>query len=409
MIKRLRKKFILIAMFSVSIVLLVVLGLINVINYLSFMKRSTSILNYLAENNGYFPTYSDSSPKPHDFGFDLTEETQYETRYFTVLADSSGTVTQINMSHIAAVSATEAYRYAELVLNSNSDSGRINNYMYLVVDQDDGKYIIFLDRRAEVESMVQLLFLSLMIAVLSLSVVFLLVSLLSKKVIQPVIANMEKQKQFITDAGHEIKTPLAIISADTDVIEIESGKSDWTQSIRNQTARLGELTQSMLTLAKMEDTVSGEKFTKFSVSSMAEEAAEEFRPMSVNEEITFDTEITPNLEMNGNVNEIRQLMSVLLNNAFKYTNEHGTIILRLYKKSRAVILEVDNTADDLPEGDLNKLFDRFYRADNARSRETGGYGIGLSIARAAAEHHNGSIQAVRLNDHLIRFKAVLNA
>ena len=113
--------------------------------------------------------------------------------------------------------------------------------------------------------------------------------------------------------------------------------------------------------------------------------------------------------MNGNVNEIRQLMSVLLNNAFKYTNEHGTIILRLYKKSRAVILEVDNTADDLPEGDLNKLFDRFYRADNARSRETGGYGIGLSIARAAAEHHNGSIQAVRLNDHLIRFKAVLNA
>jgi two-component system sensor histidine kinase CiaH len=411
MIKRLRKKFILIAMFSVSFVLLVVLGLLNIINYVQTSKNSENILNYLANNNGYFPTYEDkSSSRRSEFGFDFTEETPFETRYFTVLADSSGTVTQINMSHIAAVSATDAYQYAQQVLSRGNTSGMINSYMYLVKDQDDGgQYIVFLDRRAEVESQSQLMFLSLMIAVLSLSVVFLLVSLLSKKVIKPVLENMDKQKQFITDAGHEIKTPLAIISADTDVIEIESGKTEWTDSIRNQTVRLGELIQSMLTLAKMEDSDMTDKFTVFSISELAEDVAGEFRPIAVNDDVTFDTEITPDMEMNGSYQEIRQLMSVLLNNAFKYTNEHGDVILRLYKKSRSVILEVENTADNLPDGDLSKLFDRFYRADNARSRETGGYGIGLSIARAAAEHHKGSIQAKKVNDHLIRFSAVLNS
>lgn len=409
MIRRLRNKFIQITMFSVSIVLVFVLGTLNLINFHDRWENAVNILTFLSENDGYFPAYEKYKQDPdHSINFDYTEETPYENRYFSVTA-SDGTITQINMSHVAAVSATQAYYYAREVLGRDRNVGIVDSYVYMVSSDGDSEHIVFLDRRSELESMIQLMTLSMVTMVFCLLIVFILVASLSKKAIEPVLENMEKQKQFITDAGHEIKTPLAIISADTDVIEIESGKSEWTQSIRNQVVRLGELTQDMLTLAKMEDSQKNETFTKFNISRVAEEIVEEFRPMAVKNQIQFLTEITPDLEFYGSEQEIHQLFSVLLNNAFKYVNDQGSIRFHLYKKRSAVILELDNTADNLPEGDLNKLFDRFYRADNARSRETGGYGIGLSIARAACEHHKGNICARKLDEHNIRFRAVLNA
>lgn len=409
MINRLRNKFIQITMFSVAIVLVFVLGTLNLINFHDRWENAVNILAYLSENDGYFPAYEKYKQNPdHTINFDFTEETPYENRYFSVTA-SHGTITQINMSHVAAVSATQAYFYAKEVLAKGRDVGIIDSYVYMVSSDGDDEYIVFLDRRTELESLMQLMVLSIVTMVFCLLIVFILVASLSKKAIEPVLENMEKQKQFITDAGHEIKTPLAIISADTDVIEIESGKSEWTESIRNQVVRLGELTQDMLTLAKMEDNQKNETFTKFNISQVAEDIVDEFRPMAVKNQVKFLTEITPDIEINGSEQEIHQLFSVLLNNAFKYVNDQGTIWFHLYKKRSSVILELDNTADNLPDGDLNKLFDRFYRADNARSRETGGYGIGLSIARAACEHHKGNISAKKLDEHKIRFKAVLNA
>ncbi len=410
MINRLRNKFIQIAIFSVVIVLFLVLGTLNLMNFKDRWDDAVSILTIISENNGYFPDYSKiDRDKDYVQGMLITEETPYETRYFSVSTDSKGTITQINMSHIAAVSATQAYDYAKTALSKHKEIGVINPYFYMINRSDKGDYIVFLDRRSELASATQLMVLSFVIAAFCLVIVFLLIAILSKKAIEPYIENMEKQKQFITDAGHEIKTPLAIISADTDVIEIESGKSEWTESIRNQAARLSELTQNMLTLAKMEDSQKSDVFEKFNISELAVSVVEEFRPLSVTDDVEFLIDIMPGIEMNGSKAEIRQLFSVLLNNAFKYTNRNGTIWFHLYRKRSSVILELDNTADNLPDGDLNKLFDRFYRADNARSRETGGYGIGLSIARATCEDHRGSITAKKLNDHKIRFRAVLNA
>ncbi len=403
MVAKLRKRFIIIAMFSVSIVLIGVLSFINIFYFLQINKNADYILKYLSNNDGRFPD------KKSDSEYPISEETPFETRFFTVRTDSNNMITQINMGHIAAILPSQAYRYAEQVMESGQKSGYLGSYKYMVSESDDGNTIIFLDRSAEISGLGFLVVSSLTILGVSLAVIFALLSVLSKKILEPIIQNIEKQKQFITDASHEIKTPLAIISADTDVIEIESGKSEWTGSIKEQIVRLNELIKSMLTLSKMDSEMPDNVITKFNLSALAEQTAEEFTPVAVNEHKTFNIEVLPDIQFTGNKDGVKQLISVFLNNAFKYTNDNGTITLSVFKKGKSVYIDLTNTTDNMPEGDLKRLFDRFYRADKSRSRETGSYGIGLSIAQAVTEQHKGSISAKQMTEDIIRFRAVLNS
>lgn len=222
----------------------------------------------------------------------------------------------------------------------------------------------------------------------------LLVVVLSKRTIRPIAINFEKQKQFVTNAGHEIKTPLSIILSNTEALELYQGESKWSQNIRTQTIRLNGLMQQLLLLAKMDET-DNLQMTKqeLSISQLLLQTIDSFYAPAQLRNIQIHTEIQPDIKLMGNAEYLSQLFSVLLDNAIKYTNTEGTIFISLSQNENGVCLQQSNTCETLEEMDTSRLFDRFYRADCARTQKSGGYGIGLSIAYAIVQAHHGTIHA----------------
>ncbi len=327
----------------------------------------------------------------------MNAETQFETRYFVVKINKDGSIREIDTNHIAAVSSTDAAGYANKVLSGSKTSGYSGIYKYTVVDKPDGLMLVFMDCRSQIQIATLFLLTSCGVALITLLLVFILVSIFSKKTINPIIENMEKQKQFITDAGHEIKTPLAIISANADVLELTGGGNEWITSTRNQITRLDKLVKNLLTLSKMDEGNIKLVFTDFDLSDTVFETTAPFGTIAETQNKKFLMDIIPGLKLHGDEDSIHQLVSTLVDNAVKYTNEKGTIKISLSAAKKGSKLEVYNTTDKIDKENLDKLFDRFYRADSSRSRETGGYGIGLSIAKSIVQAHHGKI-SVRSED-----------
>lgn len=409
MIKKLQRKFIAIAMGSFLLVMIIIIGSINLTNLYQIDKRINNISTILSENNGQFPRFEKGklNYKGYDVEFKITPETQFETRYFTVNVDKHNSVTKVDTEHIS-ISSSEAQKYAENVLKTNKTKGYMDSYKYLITEKPYGSLIVFVDWSSQLHIGISFLIVSCGIAGISLLLVFILIYFLSQQVIDPIIESMEKQKQFITDAGHELKTPLAIISANTDILEIHSGKSEWIDSMRNQTKRLNNLIKNLLTLSKLEEEQTNMKLSKFSLSNIVLDVAMPFDVMAKSKGENFEVEIEPNLNIYGDESGIRQLVSILVDNAVKYSSEGGDVKVTLLKSNRNIRLEVCNTVSEVPKGDLNRLFDRFYRADLSRARETGGYGIGLSVAKAVVQAHRGKISVDIKKDNIICFTVLLN-
>ena len=221
---------------------------------------------------------------------------------------------------------------------------------------------------------------------------------------RPVEKSIEKQRQFITDAGHELKTPIAIISADADVLEMCEGENEWVSSIKNQTIRLDGLVKELVTLSKLEEEHEMPKAQLFNLSLAVTETVSSFETLAKANNINFEYDIAKNVMLNGNENEVRQLISILSDNAVKYTTENGTVKISLFKSGKTVNLHMYNDCENIQKEKLDKLFDRFYRADSSRSRETGGYGIGLSIAQVIVERNKGKIKAESTRPNSVTFK-----
>ena len=235
-----------------------------------------------------------------------------------------------------------------------------------------------------------------------------LMILLSKHIIKPFSENYEKQKRFITDAGHEIKTPITIINADTEVLEMDTGPNEWIDDIRIQTERLSKLTKDLIYLARMEEGEHQTQMIDFPLSEVISETAASFQALARTESKQFALQIQPMLSFYGDEDNIRKLTSILLDNALKYSDENGFIQLNLEKKGKYIqLLVVNTTRDTLNREQLTHLFDRFYRMDTSRNSETGGYGIGLSIAQAVVQMHKGKISATAVNDHKIQLSVLL--
>ncbi|MCR4901888.1 MAG: HAMP domain-containing histidine kinase [Butyrivibrio sp.] len=443
MVKKLRNKFIITAMSSLLVVLILIFGVINVVNVIQISLDADETLSTLAENDGMFPNAfgqnnqsmefpgnapgagnssgegnSGIPPEPQDNApnerdrfkpdseYIKNMELPYSTRYFLVKLNSQKSVTEINTGHVAAVSSNDASEYALEVISGNySKNSFISTYRYHVKENDDGSFlIIFLDCSQPILSAKKLFIQTLIIGAISLIGMFILVYAFSGRAISPVVESLEKQKRFITDAGHELKTPLAVISANIDVLEIESGKSEWTKSIRNQIKRLNDLIKNMLTLARMDEENVHPVFTDFDMSKAIKTCAESFEAVAESKNKKYNIHIEDNITLFGDQNSINQLASLLIDNAMKYSSEKGYINVSL-RKEKNIIFEVSNSCDSMPSGNLDRLFDRFYRADASRNRETGGYGIGLSVAKTIVQSHGGNIEAKKDGDKSIRFVA----
>lgn len=397
MIQKLRRKFIAAAMASLALVLLVILGGVNWMGYQKAVSDADAILALLSSNQGVFPPLAqiqgrqDAARTPP---WNLSPETPYESRYFSVFLDETGQPVRADMGQIAAVDEAQAREWAARVWASGRTSGFLTEYRFHRCDEPRGSRIIFLDCDRSLSAVRTTLFSSLLVSALGLGAVFLLLLLLSGRIVRPMAESYEKQRRFITDAGHELKTPLTIIGADTDLAEMEFGENEWLADIRRQTRRLSDLTEDLIYLSRMEEERPPIQPIEFPLSDVAEEMAQSFQAASRQQGKELETDIQPMLSCTGDEKAIRQLFSILLDNAMKYAPAGGRVALRVFRQGRTVQISVSNpTVQPVDRDQLGRLFERFYRGDSARDSQTAGHGLGLSIARSIVQAHKGTIRA----------------
>ena len=407
MIRRLRKRFIRIATLAVTAVLLVLCLSVNIINYISVDSGLTNVLNVISDNQGTMPPMPHGQPPEGGPDGQFTKETPFSTRYFVLRYDGDGDLIKADLDKIAAVTEDDVGAYLTLALEHGEGYGYTRGYKYRVVYNGEDRWMaIFLDDYQEMRSVREIALVSLAAMAGCVALVYVIVVLCSRRAIDPVVQASERQKQFITDASHELKTPITVIATSLKVLEMETGKQKWIDKARTQTEKLTELVNSLVTLSRMDEEKTPLRFAPFAVSDAVRETAESFRDFAESNGHALRLEIAPELTFSGDEYAIRQLVSILLDNAVKYAAEGTEIAFSLEKTKKGVLLSCANVSRTpvAPE-ELDKLFDRFYRADPARSG-TGGFGIGLSIARSIAEGHKGGIRA-SLEDGKIVFRAEL--
>ena len=418
--RRLRRKFILVAMGAVTVVLTLIIAGINIVNYSHVCKMADARLDYILAGKDGIDWGDEPKAEPangKDAGdsqagirirhFEgMTAESPFDTRYFTVtLVD--GQAVDVNTARIAAVGAKRAARIAMGLDSKGWTSGFSGNYRYTATVQGEKTTYVFVDCSRELASFHSFLSASVAISCIGWLAVLAIVTAASGAVIRPMVESYSKQKRFITDASHEIKTPLAVIDAANEVQEIESGESEWTQSIHEQVARLTALTERLVFLARMDEGSAGFTMTSIDLSEAVDKTAAPFESVAVSHGKRLSTSIASSVRAHADAAAVAQVVELLLDNATRYASEDSVIELSLRAVSRgagkgSAELVVSNAVDELPEGDLDRLFDRFYRADVSRNSKTGGSGVGLSVVRAIAEAHGGSA-TVSGHDHQITF------
>lgn len=394
MIQKLRLKLVAASMLSLFLVLAVIMGAVNIVNYREIVTEADSTLSILSENNGSFPRREElARPNPPADGGEppLSPELPYESRYFSVLFSGGGDVLSTDTGKIAAVDDEAAAEFARQVWESGKNRGFLHTYRYVRKDEANGVRIIFLDCGRDISTFRTFLAASCGISALGLLAVFVLIFLLSRRIFRPVLESYEKQKRFITDAGHEIKTPLTIIHADAEVLELELGENEWLSDIRKQALRLTDLTNSLILLSRMEEDRPKLTAIEFPFSDLVSETAQSFQALAKTQKKKLTVSIAPLLSLCGDEKALRQLLSILLDNALKYSGEDGDILLSLERRKKVLCLSVENSVDGSLPKDTECLFERFYRADQSRSPQKAGYGLGLPIARAIAAAHGGKI------------------
>ena len=401
MIRKLRIKFIALSMMALFVLLGVIVVGMNIINYSAVVAEADQTLSLLAKNRGVFP--KPENVERRELPPDMSPEKPYETRYFSVLLDKNGEVVQTDTGKIKAIGSRQAIDYAAQVMASDKSSGFIESYRFMLGAEEEFIRITFLDCGSRIASFRTFLLSSIGMALTGYVLFFFAILFFSGRIIRPVTESYKKQKRFITDAGHEIKTPLTIIKADVDVLEMEYGENEWLEDIQKQSKRLAELTNDLVYLARMEETEDSMQMIEFPLSDVVSEAAWSFQALAQTQGKEFSCEIQPMLSITGNEKAIHQLVGILLDNALKYSPEHGRVSLTVEKQSRSILLSVFNTTETLISKEhLPLLFERFYRMDPSRESRIGGYGIGLSVAKAIVAGHNGKIQAKTEDGHSLQ-------
>lgn len=453
MIKILRARFIRTAMLAVTVLLVLLLGAINLVNLGMVQRDLKDTLQMVADrvdkpdndlvNTAFFLVKIDGSGNvasvdvSHVTGVDEEQAASYALKvYEKYSADTAG---QENIP--AAPGGPDAERpipqapeAGEAILEENSpgdsgsipdagnpgnlsgketdpktamrdpmaqSTGRISGYLYLAHPDTTGQGmtdIVFLDPQKEELSCLRVFALSAGLGVVCLYGMYLFVRRLSRRAIEPIAESMEKQRQFITDAGHELKTPLAIILSNTEAMELYQGESKWSRNIREQVGRLDGLTKNLLVLSRMEEYSENVVRESLDLGELVEKMAEPFREPLALRGIGLRMELAKKIQISAGREQIERLLSVLLENALKYASDNGEVAVSLQRKNDGrrskAVLRLENTCAELPGISPEALFERFRRGDEARTRKKGGYGIGLAVAKACAEANGGSIRAI---------------
>lgn len=402
MIWKLRKKFIRICSVSILGVFLTLLGIIYVINTVQTNAGLDHLTDIISENNGRFPEWGNPPPgkKPKQ-KLEINRETPFSTRFFLVRLDRDGGVVSTDLAAIASTTKTEAEEYAKKAWSSGRTRGWIDHYRYKVTTRESGVTVVFVDGSNSRNAMGSLFYTSLMVFFAGGLIVLGLIVLISRRAVRPVAESYERQKQFVTDANHELKTPLTLILTNVDIAESELGKNEWLDDIRSESRHMGTLVEQLVTLARMDEDGSRTEKRLFSLSEAAAESVAFFESVAGHRGLCLSSDIAPGVEYEGDEAAICRLLATLMDNAVKYCDAGGEIFVGL-KAGRRPTVVVENSYAAVGELELHRLFDRFYRADKARTNGDG-FGVGLSIAKAVAERHRGEITAANIGGNRIRF------
>jgi len=429
MLKKMQRRFIMAAMAAFATVMLVLVVGINIVNY----YRTTSTQDGLAaslleyeqrayEHRARRNASPNENPKEHERKNSAHQEPEFPpisempgggpearftTRFFAVYCDLSENIEVISRDYIYSIDEETAKAYTATVLQKGKEKGYYGDYRYHVKVDDAGSTVLFLNVTSALQFMKSLLIISLVIGFSSLLVVLILVVFFSRYAVRPYVKNMERQKRFITDAGHELKTPITSIATSADIAAMEYEGDEWISNIQKQTARLTRLVGELVALSRLDEEIPFPEKSTFSLSDVAWETAELFSVRAKAEGKNYCQNIEEQITIYGDCNSIQQMISILLDNAVKYSDVGGEIHLDIYRKRRKVCIKVSNTCDLPDTTDLDRLFDRFYRVDESRAANTGGTGIGLAMAQAIVETHNGKIKAERTDEKTICFKVIL--
>ena len=400
MFKSLRRKFITTAVGSVAVVIAILAIALNFINYYKLEERIDTTLLDASKSQALIKIFAED-------GDDLiiTKNSSSTTDYngFSIAkVDDSGRIIKTYRDDTLIPNQDALQSKVIEALKEGKTSGFIGSYRFLKAETNVGSLILFLNCQRELDSQHSFEKNSLLISIGVIASVFVLIVLISKRVIAPIQETYIKQKQFITGASHELKTPLAIISSNADVLEMMNGDSKWTQNIHNQVDRLTSLVNSLVVFSRMEEKDTVER-TRFDLTNALESRIEDFNELANFQKKNIVTDIDPDLYYFGEEASIVQLMDILLENAIKYAPEDSSISVSLKKNRKYAILKVSNKAE-VKKGDLSKVFERFYRLDESRNSAIKGYGIGLSMAQLIAEKHKETIRAYAPEDGIFKIE-----
>ena len=384
MIKSLRKKFILVTISVLFFVFLVVVVAMNSFNYMSMVNN----LNHRID------MVSDDMRRPNDH-----KEAPFSARYFKVIVDDDNL--SVDLNHVATIDED----YAINAYNSiKKDSGFYNNFYYKKLIKENKTTYIFMESSMEADSFNSFMLISILVSIGGLILISSLVIIFSKIVTKPIIDNYQAKKEFISNINHEIKTPIAIIKASNEVIEAEFGKSEWTETIDKETIRMDELLKKLMFISKMDDDNLKINKACVNLTEITNEIVSSFNALLKKENkeviVNSNNEIIYACEM-----LIGELISILLDNAIKYSTNDSKILINIYNHTKFVHLDVINEVSKIDVGEHNYLFERYYR-DEEISNHKQGYGLGLSIAKTICDIHNAKIGCESENNHSIKFEVL---
>ena len=405
--------------------MMVLLLVLNIYNYGATYSEAYRILRFIADNeceigspdeevvlehviddedgegDQKLPDINTSIRKLLEGGglIDLTGENSYMIRYYSVTFDKDRNPVSVNSKHIASIDRDRAIEEATELLSKTIHHGHFTDgsHVYTFINRrtdNKGRIVVVMDSTRDIADATSVIRRSFLLGVFCLVIFAVIVVFLSKKAIAPVMRNIENHKAFITNAGHELKTPLAVIKADTEVIEMTNGSNEWTKSISNQIDRLTVLVGNLITLSKMGE-LDKEDLSDIDFSECVKTSVDNYKTIISNQGKTLETEITDKVKVKGIKDGLTEIANILLDNAQKYCDDKGTIRVELThtRRNSGAKLVVSNDYAEGKDVDYTKFFERFYRGDTSHSDKQSGYGIGLSMAEGFVEEFNGKIAA----------------
>lgn len=408
MFQQLQKSFVKNAMISFSLVLVFVLVLLNGIYYKQTIEQIDRVATMLIDHKGIFPDAPSTNP-PVNFleewitlGTEWKKDDQLSTRY-AVVRFSNQQIQSINQTNLVSVDEEVLKKQAQEIISRNVQSGWSKMLRFRLSNGNEESLLVFVDAKKEIQQIVRLIIVTILVFFICLIGIYTLIRLLSKRAIQPFVDNVKKQQEFISNASHEIKTPLAVLSANNDLLSMMGTENRWIDSNRRQIKRLNGLVGQMLLLARYDESQLTLTVEKIDLVQISKEIIDDLSPVLQEKGLTVQFQGGTSYVINADKSSIQELIRILIDNAIKYTVIDKVITIKVTDEAFCMI----NQTEPMTDEQVRQLFDRFYRVDSSRNRTTGDSGLGLSIAQKIAEINQLQLSAELVEQDRIQFKIAL--